>query len=353
MRVLILVVPFVLGCSCGGPAEPSPRAPSATSPEPASGAPSSGYSVHEWGLIRAAASDSLTVGAIGPEALPEDLMVVEKPVLYFHLSGGTPFPVATASVTAIDGEIREHWPFTGSPASPMPTTVAWGPLTIETERCGVTVPNDRSAMPCAALPRGEACESLELARAVSDDASCVRIGETASPFLFYRSSSRGLTVPLRAVHLDFGDLNVTNTGSVAIPGRMIRFHRVPGLTRMVVFDPPAPGETIVVGHQWVDASEARSALSASLTGLGLTPGEAAAFAASWDQAFFGPPPSEEDVVEETPATERGVAPSEESPAPEDSVLYFLPPEMADRVATLTFDPPPTEVRRAMAVWTAL
>jgi hypothetical protein len=235
----------------------------------------------------------------------------------------------------------------------MPTTVAWGALTIESERCGVSVPIDRSVMPCAALPPGEACESLSLARVVSDDASCVRIGETASPFLFYRSTSRGLTVPVRSAYLDFDDINVTNTGTLPIPGRMFRFQRYQGATRVLVFDPPAPGATILVDHAWRDAAEARAALTATLTGLGLTTGEAAAFASSWDEAFFGPPPAE-DLVETPVAEERSVEHAqEESPPPEDSVLYFLPPEMVEHVATLSFEPPPTEVRRAMAVWTAL
>ena len=44
---------------------------------------------------------------------------------------------------------------------------------------------------------------------------------------------------------------------------------------------------------------------------------------------------------------------EESLPPETSILYFLPPADVERIARLSFEPPPTEVRRAMAVWTAL
>ena len=369
MRLNLLGFVFVVGCACGAPGGPSGTTPApAVAPVPSpphSDAPPS-YSVHEWGLMRAGASDTLSVGALGPEALPaRDLQVVEKPVIYFHLAGAAPMALSVATATAVDGEIREHWPFTGVPRTPMPTSVAWGPLTIETERCGVSVPIDRSIMPCAALGPGEACESLELARVVSDDASCVRIGENTSPFLFYRSTSRGLTVPIRAVYLDFDDIVVTNTGTVAIPGRMLRFQRIDGGTRVLVFDPPAPGTTIMVNHAWVETSDARTALTETLVGLGLTLGEAAAFAASWDSAFFGPRRTAEDVTETPPGehsemparmdgrergtVEEGVIPDR----PEDSVLYFLPPEMVDQVARLTFEPPPTEVRRAMAVWTAL
>jgi hypothetical protein len=356
MRAIILLGLLVIGCSCGAPSETStttpttPEAPETPpSPLPDQPARPSTYSVHEWGLVRSGPRDTLVVGAIGPAALPRhDLQVVEKPVLYFHLAGRSPLALTTASVTAVDGEIREHWPFTGVAASPMPTTIAWGPLTIETERCGVSVPIDRSAMPCAALLPGEPCESLELARVVSEDASCARIGESAMPFLFYRSTSRGLTVPIGAFYLDFDDINVTNTGTLPIPGRMFRFQRYQGETRVLVFDPPAPGQTILVNHAWRDAAEARAALTATILGLGLSEGEAAAFAASWDGAFFGPPAAAEDLVEE-----RSVEHAEESPRPEDSVLYFLPPEMVESVARLTFEPPPTEVRRAMAVWTAL
>jgi hypothetical protein len=328
MRTTLLLALLLAGCSCGGPAPASPPSRS------------DAYSVHEWGLVRAGPGDTLAVGMLGST---EDLVgFVEKPVLYFHTSGSMPVAVTTARVTAIDGEIREHWPWTGDRWAPMPTTVTWGPLTIGNEHCGLAIPVVESALPCAALPPGEDCESLELARAVTEDAACVRFGALASPFLFYRSTSRGLSVPVRA-SLSEG-LHVTNTGSLAIPGRMMQFHRDGGRRSVALFEPPAPGETIVVSGEWVDATAARAALTSTLTGLGLTASEAAAFGASWDESFFGVSAvelREEDVPEEPPDPST------------DSLLYFLPPEMIEHISTLAFDPPPTEVRRAMAVWTAL
>lgn len=167
------------------------------------------------------------------------------------------------------------------------------------------------------------------------------------PFLFYRSTSRGLTAPIQAHYLDFDDINVTHSGSAPIPGRMFRFQRLSWGTHALVFDPPAPGQTILVNHTWIEVANVRAALEETLTGLGLTHSEAAAFAASWDEAFFGQMPAPE-----MPVRERGTA-EETPPLQEDSVLYFLPPESVESLSTLAFDPPPSEVRRAIAVWTAL
>ena len=95
-------------------------------------------------------------------------------------------------------------------------------------------------------------------------------------------------------------------------GRVVEIEDFPKV-RVVVGDPPAPHETIVVGHDWADPDVARTAVTASLTELGLTADEAGAFLAAWDEAFFG---AGEIAIEETPEIER--IPAEESPPPEDS-----------------------------------
>ena len=145
-------------------------------------------------------------------------------------------------------------------------------------------------------------------------------------------------------------MNLLDTAVGTMPGHSVEcLVRGGADVRVVVTDPPAPHTTIVVGHDWAGPDVARAAVTASLTEIGLTPDEADAFLAAWDEAFFGPPPTEEDVVE-IPASERI---AEETPASEESILYFLPAADVERVATLTFEPAPTEVRRALAVWSAL
>lgn len=341
MRKRLHVVALLVGCSCGSTATSTTTIPSAptarTSSEPST------YSVHEWGLVRAAAGDALFVGAMGPPAPPIDLIPVEKPVLYFHLSGSEPLDIATVAVDALGGTIVEHWPYTGGGAAP--ASIAWTGLRLEPGSCPLRPPT-AAEPPCSHVlgTRGE-CESLALASAVASDAACVRSATTASPLLFYRSTSTAMTAPLRAFHLDFGDIHVRNDGDHPIPGRLVRFQRSGADVRVVVVDPPAPHHTIVVGHDWGGPDVARAAVTETLRGLGLSEPEAAAFLASWDAAFFGPASATPTALEED-------IPLEETPSPEESILYFLPAADVARLSRLDFEPAPTEVRRAIAVWSA-
>lgn len=347
MRSLLPLVVLAVGCSCGGsPAAGATHAAPATggAAEPAAPASPGTYSVHEWGLVRAGAGDTLAVGAMGPPAPPLELMAVEKPVLYFHLEGDGPLELASVTVEALGGGIVEHWPHTDAPA--LAATIAWTDRRLERATCPL-VPPTATDPPCRDLASGEACESLALERAVTSDSACVRApGGGGSPLLFYRSTSSALTAPLVASRRG-GDLEVRNEGELSIPGRVVRFEREGSVVRVAVSDAPAPHASLVVGAATGGPELARAAVTESLLGLGLTASEAAAFLASWDAAFFGAAPSE------TPPVEGERMAMEESLPPETSILYFLPPADVERIARLSFEPPPTEVRRAMAVWTAL
>ncbi|MBX3249279.1 MAG: hypothetical protein KF901_19035 [Myxococcales bacterium] len=129
---------------------------------------------------------------------------------------------------------------------------------------------------------------------------------------------------------------------------MIRITRHGHYVNSFGVSPPAPGATITIGAEPPRGSRdraldelvgpsttdgGRAALQASLDTLGLTPSERAAFLRAWGDALFG-------YVD----TVGGL------PPPRHSLLYFLPPGACDQVATLHFDPTPTEVRRALAVW---
>lgn len=335
MRSLALTMVLV-GCSCGG-AQPAP-----TAPPPSSAAGT--YAVHEWGLIRAQAGDTLRVGAMGPTVPRYDMMVVEKPVLYFHLADdAAPLALASVGVEALGGAVVEHWPHTGVSASPQPASIAWTGLRLEPSACTLTPPG-AADRPCSDLAGGEDCESMFLDTAATTDAACVHGGGWSSPLLFYRSTCSALTVPLVVTRRPDGDIDVRNDGERPIPGTLVRFRRQIGTASVALGAPPAPHATVQIGHDFTDAGAARTSVTESLVGLGLTASEASAFLASWDTAFFGAP-VETPVAEEEHLVER-------TPAPEESLLYFLPPEDVERVARLSFDPPPREVRRALAVWTA-
>ncbi len=346
-RLLSLCTPLALtACSfsaCGAPASSAPTTTTAVSPAPAASsaleiAPGT-YTLHEWGLLRAGPNDVLEVGAMAP-AVEIDPMPVEKPVLYFHLGGDAPLDLGRASVEAVEGSIREHWPLAAPPVGPaVEDRVNWAPLTLRPERCAFLAPADRNSA-CSALPMDEVCESLSLARTVTDDASCAETATGRSPILFYRSTSRGLTAPIAASYIDFGDIGVRNDSDHAIPGLMIRFIESSSGLSVVVFTPPAPHESVVVGHEDQGTEAARQAILTTMTGIGLTVSEAEAFLSSWDGELFTPPPVEEErAIEE--AWER------------NSLLYFLPPAMTDRVSRLDFDPPPAATHRALAIWTGM
>lgn len=317
--------------------EASPTAPAGEEPEAPTGR--AAYAVHEWGLLRGVAGDVLEAGAVGPSSTPA-LMNVDKPILYFHAA--SPVDLREVVVDARDGELREHWPLVVDATR---SRVRWRNRRLE-GRVGLGYCDrprfpTREQPPCSSLPRGEVCESAELAplRATT---TCV--GD--APFLFYRSRTRSFSPPLHATR-EVDQIRVTHRGDEPIPGRVIRISRRGRYVYAFGVSPPAPGATITIGADPVDSRDraldglvdpspahaGREALQASLDTLGLTPSERAAFLRAWDAALFG------DVH-----TVGGL------PPPRHSILYFLPPGACDQVATLHFDPTPTEVRRTLAVW---
>lgn len=320
------------------PGSASSPAPAREEPEPPTG--SAAYAVHEWGLLRGVAGDVLEAGAVGPSSTPA-LMNVDKPILYFHAA--SPVDLREVVVDARDGELREHWPLV---ADATRSRVRWRNRRLE-GRVGLGYCDrarfpTREQLPCSSLPRGEVCESAELAplRATT---TCVG----NAPFLFYRSRTRSFSPPLHAIR-EVDQIRVTHRGDEPIPGRVIRISRHGDYVYAFGVSPPAPGATITIGAEplansrdravdgLVDPSPAhagREALQATLDTLGLTPSERAAFLRAWDDALFG-------YVHTVGGR----------PPPRHSILYFLPPGACDQVASLHFDPPPMELRRALAVW---
>jgi hypothetical protein len=338
------VIACLLALGCGAsrvePVRGAEPAPSESEPV---GEPVPSYTVHEWGVVRGGPSDTLEAGAIGPAVAPTTPLVVLKPVLYFHLVDPTlaSMELTRTRVTAVEGTIREHFPVTES--APFPTSVDWGAATIEHGACDG--PFDAPALgelPCSALPAGEACEAASLASVVTGDADCVVRAGSPTPFLFYRSSTRGLSVPLRATRLPNGDLEVRNEGGLPIPGRMVRILRGGGALRVMTASAPAPSATVTLGGSWSSADEGGAAITEALTALGLTAEESEAFHRAWDPTLFGEA-GEVMTLDLSLRVE----------SLDESIFYFLPPELTERIATLDLVPPPTEIRRAMGVWTAI
>jgi len=338
------------GCSCGATVStapsPSPSESTATD-ETRAGA----YEVHEWGLVRGGPGDRLEVGAVRPPrtAFP---MVVDKPVLYFHTAG--PLTLRAVRVRA-SGAIIEAWPMT--PRTGIATELAWTNVAIDPDAsaCEPTpLPTDCGVTP---VP----CEVPLLALVRTTESPCIRVAGSTDTMLFYRSFVDGMTPPLLFTRTSTDLVTVTNEGDEPIEGRLIRLRSVMGQVLTLAVDPPAPQESVVVGSDFGAATRdaedgdmpalpggpepGRAAVRASLETLGLTAAEAEAFLRAWDGALFGIEVSDRRTVDSLTNDE-----SDGIPAPVDSFLYFLPPSSLASISILELDPPPTTVRRAMAMW---
>lgn len=325
------------------------------------------YEVHEWGLMRQGPNDVLDVGAVAPPVRSEPL-VVDKPVLYFH--SGSPMQLARVEVHA-SGDIIEHWPLT---ASGTPRVVAWRGVGLDTARragtpaCAGSGYPSATEPPCTNLARGETCESIGLGP-LAALATCVQVGGTTHPFLFYRSRTRAFTPPLRVVRTASGELRATNTGRFAIPGSVVVIRRRGGGTVAHAFVPPAPQQTSLLTQRAGDDEDdettadmpvmpsdveaGRRAVRSTMRGLGLTDGEIDAFLRAWDAQLFERRTLAQNVTTDELALDRRGPITDIPSPPPDAVLYFLPAATCDSVSTLSFEPAPRAVRRALAVWSAV
>jgi hypothetical protein len=317
--------------------------------------------------MRAAPRDTIDAGAVAPpvQVVP---LTVDKPVLYFHATAQV--AIASVRVEAVGGAIREHWPVTSE--KPFPSAVVWRDLMLDPARrvgdagCGAARFPGAAERPCSELEPGELCESAQLAGLAAPDATCLASPSEAKgatfPFLFYRSRSQTFTPPLGITRLPSGEVRITNNGDDPIPGWIVRLRGSDGWVQTRAVRPPAPHASIAISADFAGASDderalgratdrpappgnaepGRRALRATLAELGLTAPEIEAFMRAWDGALFA------GGIDGIPAD---VLVADKKQLPADSLLYFLPPDACDAVTRLTFDPPPTAVRRALAVWT--
>lgn len=366
MRSTLRALPLaaLIGCSCGGPAATSGGATA-----PPSSAAALDYEVHEWGLIRAEAGDTLRVGSIAPPVTYEAISV-DKPVLYFHTSA----PLTLASVTVQMGEggrIAEVWPLV-----PFGDTARWESVALDpTGACTPSPLPTATDAPCSQLGPQEQCESASLNVVRTADAACVTVGGVTDRFLFYRARATTFTPPLVFQRTQqYEQVQVTNEGNAPIPGLLVRLWSDGYRTRALAVAAPAPHASVIVGDDFdadtapVDEDSrgpadqpvqvddetspastvgpARAAITRTMLELGLTESEADAFLGAWSSVLF----SEGGATVDIPLDRLSV---DGELAPRESFLYFLPEPSTDRIAELAFDPPPRAVHRAIAVWSPI
>lgn len=338
-----LSLALLLGCSCGASSPSTAVAPLSIV------SPAIDYEVHEWGLVRAEAGDVLRAGAVAPPVAVTPL-VVFKPVLYFHTAA--PLTLASVEVRAsTGGSLTEVWPLTA-----FDTTARWEDVALDpTGACEVSALPAAADPPCSTLAAGDLCEAAGLAVARTTDGACVTVGTAVERFLFYRARVTQFTPPLAFERTATPhEVRVTNEGTLAIPGRLVRIRSSMGVVQAFAVDPPAPGSSLTVGATFEDAAPAatlppaywsgpssaasgRAALRSSMLEIGLTEPEADSFLAAWDDALFGVPA----------ALDLSAQP------PVESFVYFLPEPSTDGIAVLELDPAPRAVHRAIAVWSVV
>jgi hypothetical protein len=309
-------------------------------------APVASYEVHEWGLVRGDVRDRVYLA--GPHRAPEP-MPLAKPVLYFHRDGEGPLAL-DVEVTLSSGRVVEHWPFVGATAGP---TLAWRGVTLAEGSCvGARYPSVGEA-PCDAAGAGLDCESLALRDVETHDADCLSFAGASWNHLFYRGELVGApplpleVLPSGGSRLGVGvdSYRVMHRGDAPIVGRLVR---VRGGVASVI-DAPAPGDGVMLEPPAGAIDEGARALAEALGAAGLTPDEVAAFRRAWDATLF-PGTVTATIAGGEVAAATPMAGGLVYGATTDALLYVLPLEDAERLATLRFTPPPRAVRRAIVVW---
>jgi hypothetical protein len=372
---LVLVGCGGSGCSGGSTGGSSSGGGGSSSSGGGSTSAVADYEVHEWGLLRVqrdGTTEVLRAGAIAPPR-PIEPMAVDKPVLYFH--AGSPLTLRSVGVHVEGGAILETWPFVAGRTDVAWTDVALGSPT----NCTPSALPSRAEPPCAALGPGAYCESPSLALVRTSEASCVTTHGATERFLFYRAQSTTFTPPLRFTRTEvYEDVRVDNDGDAPIPGVLVRIWSDGTHTRTLVAQPPPPHGSVVIGHgfdaldddqQPADApydrrgsldeslpaptvsGPGRAGIRQTMTEIGLSSAEADAFFSAWDATLFsGMAANAAGAVDDMPVD---VLSADGDPAPRESIVYFLPEAVTNGVATLSFDPPPRAVHRALAIWTAI
>ncbi|MEM9070442.1 MAG: hypothetical protein AAGE52_18195 [Myxococcota bacterium] len=337
------------------------------------------FDVHEWGLLDVALDGTLRELSAGPGQAGRvaDLGIrgYGKPVLYFHTGEKTDGVDVQVEVSLGEGlSLAERFP----DGEVEERSVRWN-VRVASEPCAAerTYP-DAASERCQQVA-DRYCETAELGDYETSDAACLRSGDTEVPLLFYRGGDgegEPATMPLEVQRNPDGSIQVTNRGTAEPIGqlwRVVRYGR-----RAVAVDWPAPGETVTIPAPTQEIDDAAHEMFArDLEAHGLTEQEQAAFDRAWHEVVWGPRPApvDEDGSLGLRGTGRGGGGVGGPPiglgnpgtigrgglgygrgygrfvhgAKRDALLYWLPADAFDEIATLSFEPEAATVRRATLV----
>lgn len=348
---IVLVLALALASSCGSDSsQRSPRPATEMDVSPT-------YDLHEWGLITTSARGFELGAGPGQRVMPEEMLTVDKPILYVHADSAFDLSVEVTPRSGLT--FAEIWP---------PMNESTWQVSVSPEPCrgGHTYPTSCSA------PDGY-CEVAELALYETDDAACLSAGENTLPLLFYRMrhADEGPTLPLE-IKKDGDEVVAENRGWDDGVGALWRvtWDGNAGVAHAARAAVPARGERVSLARPTSGGvADARAAIRADLGTHGLTAPEAEAFMRAWDEALFG---SASDGTRDRRGTDGddGLAADEPvqvsdetdidsltndipaiqgGPRIADVLLYWLPRSNIDAMAELDAQPAPRNLRRAILV----
>lgn len=288
------------------------------------------FEVHEWGLVDVdGKSARILAGPHGPKPKSPP-RPVRKPVLYFHLLGGTQAVEVSVKVSVPSPGVQEYFPQTGTLTNAR-KDLTWGGLRLRKGACHYHLARETS---CNA---SDGCETAELPNYETDDSACIESGKDGFNLLFYRGAVSGdLELPFDI--LDGGSsLKVTRASKATdFVGPIVYVRRRGGELAISVSEPPPAGGSIeLTAPTDKDSVVAQRAIDQAMREVGLSNDEAAAFDRAWSGELYD--------------LEQGKKVVRRDQAERDVLLFALPASMIDALATLTIEPAPVSTKRFMLV----
>ena len=353
--------------ACGS----TPERTEPTTREPAS---SPVFDVHEWGVLSLRIDDEIAFGELGagpgsPEGraharIRRPELTIDKPVLYVHSDESSLFDVEFEVRLIPHLSFAETFPPVASNAGDQGETVAWR-TSVRPGHCSSPAP----AFPasgdalCQGTPDGY-CEGAELPRYVTSDASCLGVGDSTTPLLFYRGTSSGRALgafpsPVnvrRQPENMMPVLHVTRTSDAEPTGKLWLIERDPSGTRVSSSSWPERGAE-VESFEASSVDAASGALRQDLVAQGLTSTEVEVFMQTWSAPLFGPPagssdepalPSDGESIDEL-SVDGLLPPPVESDGVTRELIFWWPQSSLHALAALRMHPAPRNVHRAMLV----
>ncbi len=335
------------------PAEPEANLPPVTHPPPVQPA----FELHEWGLIglhyeagpaalaTGPGDPSPADGAGGEGTVPlSNFGEIGKPVIYVHLAPGIEQAQLAVQVDVPSGSMLEHFPMGQLSAN----QVRWVGLVARRGSCRGSGYPTLSDSRCRTLDHY--CEAIELPRYETDDAACIEQSGVRFNNLFYRGTVARDRLPLAVEKRPDGSHAIVNRSPALVPGKLVLVatrSEDRSTARVMLLDPPQPMQSIALPDRASEpASVGATALDGMMRDLGLTTAEIAAFDRAWQDDLFG---RDGAVPAASPTgAQPNYAPLQLGPV-DEALLYFLPPEIADREMPITVTPSATAMHRAILV----